>query len=50
LKRGGAIVIEFGREQSGAVESLLEESGAFTDVRVVRDFQNIPRIASARRT
>ncbi len=49
LKPGGSIVIEFGRGQASAVESLLRAANAFEDVRIVADHAGIPRIASARR-
>ncbi|MCK4847171.1 MAG: peptide chain release factor N(5)-glutamine methyltransferase [Deltaproteobacteria bacterium] len=49
LKPGASLLMEIGFDQSVEVLELLESSGAYEDVRVVKDYSGIDRIVIARR-
>jgi release factor glutamine methyltransferase len=47
LKPGGRLMLEIGYRQGDAVKRLLEDSGAFTDITVEKDFAKNDRIVTA---
>ena len=49
LVEGGALVVEHGHDQAGAVRDLMLGAG-FSDVESLRDLAGIPRVAAARAT
>ena len=50
LAPGCSIVLELGVGQSNAVRGLLTSHGGWQEIRVSPDFQNIPRVLTARRS
>lgn len=48
LRPEGMLMMEIGYAQGPAVRELLETTGAFTDIKIEKDFANNDRIASAR--
>lgn len=50
LKKGGALLLEIGFLQGLAVKKLLEDTNAFSPIKVEKDFDNNDRIVTAVRT
>ena len=49
LKPNAALMLEIGFAQGQAVRQLLEQTGAFTEIKIEKDFHNNDRIVSARK-
>ncbi|MFA5148273.1 MAG: peptide chain release factor N(5)-glutamine methyltransferase [Candidatus Omnitrophota bacterium] len=49
LKKGGFLALEIGYGQSGAVRGIIEDSGAYSQVDVIKDYNDIDRIVFAKR-
>ena len=49
LRSGRPLLFELGYGQAGAVSDLLRQDGRWRDIQVDDDFQNIPRVLTARR-
>jgi release factor glutamine methyltransferase len=49
LHSGGLLALEVGATQAGAVRTLLERSGEFADIRIVRDLAERERVVTATR-
>jgi release factor glutamine methyltransferase len=47
LRPGGALIMEIGEEQGGAVRSLIEESGHYRDIEITPDLNGLDRIVFA---
>ena len=45
LKPGGHLLFEFGAGQEGAIQSMLENSGGFVEIRILDDLARTPRAA-----
>jgi len=50
LKPNAALMLEIGYAQGPAVQSLLEQTGAFADIIIEKDFHNNDRVITARKT
>jgi len=50
LKPGAALMLEIGYAQGPAVRELLEQTGAFGDIKIEKDVQNNDRIVTAKKT
>jgi release factor glutamine methyltransferase len=49
LKPDAALMMEIGYAQGPAIRELLEQSGAFTEIKIEKDFHNNDRIVSAKK-
>ncbi len=49
LKPNAALMLEIGYAQGPAVQSLLEQTGAFADIKIEKDFHNNDRTVTARK-
>jgi len=49
LKPGAALMLEIGYAQGPAVKELLEQTGAFAEIKIEKDFHNNDRIVTARK-
>lgn len=47
LKLGGALVLEIGYNQAAAVSELLEKSGRFKNIKILKDYGGCDRVATA---
>ena len=50
LKSDGALMLEIGYAQGPAIKQLLEETGAFAEIKIEKDFHDNDRIVTALRT
>ena len=50
LKPDGALMLEIGYAQGPAVKELLEQTGAFAEIKIEKDFHNNDRIVTAKKT
>lgn len=50
LKSGAALMLEIGYAQGHAVRELLEQTGAFTEIKIEKDFNDNDRIVTALKT
>ncbi|MCQ2547837.1 MAG: peptide chain release factor N(5)-glutamine methyltransferase [Clostridia bacterium] len=48
LKKDGLLVLEIGYDQGTSVPQLLEESGRFTEIKVLKDLAGLDRVISAK--
>jgi len=49
LKPNAALILEIGYAQGLALKELLEQTGAFAEIRIEKDFHNNDRIATAQK-
>jgi release factor glutamine methyltransferase len=49
LKSGAALMLEIGYAQGRAVKELLEQTGAFAEIRIEKDYHKNDRVVSARK-
>jgi len=47
LRAGGSLILEIGCDQAGALKRRLESAGCFREVRLIRDFAGLDRVAAA---
>jgi release factor glutamine methyltransferase len=50
LKSDAALMLEIGYAQGPAIRELLEQAGAFAEIKIEKDFHDNDRIVSALRT
>ena len=49
LEKGGVLMMEIGYDQGESVPALLRESGAFKDIRCLKDLAGLDRVVAARK-